>query len=151
MDRKNLDPVYRTINDHKHYGHAVYHYGICSRNHYTKVERVTIVWSPCVKCSKKQSDLNQRNKFLKAKARRHKKEIPSFLKNELDVFMTDMEKRFKLLENRIDLEIRTDHKRDANTLQFELDELRAGIIPRPPPPPPSPSHSLVEPSFGFYE
>lgn len=51
--RRSLKPVVATIStNHVHHGLPYYNYGICTNNHYTKLERDRIEWAPCMKCTK---------------------------------------------------------------------------------------------------
>jgi len=50
-ERRSLNPIITEIsNRHIHHGLPIFRYGICSHNHYTKLERIRIEWSPCLKC-----------------------------------------------------------------------------------------------------
>lgn len=82
---------------HYHYGNPNHKYGICSKNHYTFIERVNVDWNSCLLCVKQEQVISKKAKFLMAKARKAKKEIPSFLRRELDDFKQQMESKMESL------------------------------------------------------
>jgi hypothetical protein len=70
-ERRSLRPVSEEISGHSHHGLAFYRYGVCSRNHYTKLEKTRTEWLPCLKCSNRQSERRRYNR-AKEKKRRNK-------------------------------------------------------------------------------
>lgn len=94
--RRSLKPVSEGFQNHVHHGLAYYRHGICSRNHFTKLERTHIEWSPCIKCTRSIIAPRQRPKSAKRKQKRpkpkrraksvtrnHKSKIPDFLMKEI--------------------------------------------------------------------
>jgi hypothetical protein len=100
----------KQFENHEHIGNAVYKYGICCRQHYTKLEMEKIQWRLCIVCDKKKEKMDERRKYLETKARMEQREIPSFLRDELDRFVSRMEKNLekkfeKELQKRIEKEV----------------------------------------------
>ena len=118
----------KQFGDHEHVGNAIYRYGICGKQHQTKLEMVRVQWKQCLTCEKKRETLEKRRKYLEIKARIQKREIPSFLRDELDRFISKMETR---LIQKIEQELQKRIKQEVfNQLEIIL-ESRANI-PSPP-------------------
>jgi len=70
------------------------------------MKRLKINWRPCALCVKNEEDLRVKRKYLRQKARRKNKQIPSFLRDELDHFKTVMEARWEsTFESRVEEEV----------------------------------------------
>jgi hypothetical protein len=96
----------RKHEDHYHYGHNVFRYAICGRSHYNKLKRIKVNWRPCAICVKKKDDLRTKRRYMRQKARRNNRQIPSFLRDELDHFKSVMEARWEsTFESRVEEEV----------------------------------------------
>jgi hypothetical protein len=94
-NKKSLSTISRRFEEHLHYGIPTIRYGICSKNHYTELNTISVDWIPCKKC-KKQEELEKKRTFLRLKAKKEKKEIPSFLRNELDRFREEIRSKVRV-------------------------------------------------------
>lgn len=85
-ERRDLRPLTRVVGpQHRHYGYAIYRWAICRRHHFHRAERLRVEWAKCLKCLQQQAHvqlLSRRREYLLAKARREKREVPSFLREE---------------------------------------------------------------------
>ena len=79
----------KKINNHEHYGNAVYKYGVCFSQHYTKISMIRVEWRPCSVCLQQKKTIEKRRKYLRQKARIEKKQIP---KKTDDVNITSVSK-----------------------------------------------------------
>lgn len=94
VNKTSLTPISRRFNEHIHYGIPTVRYGICAKNHYTELNTLSVEWAPCKECNKRE-ELERKRNFLRAKAKKEKKEIPSFLRNELDKFKEEIRKKVR--------------------------------------------------------
>jgi len=84
--RKSYVPVKKKVSGHIHYGTVYFRYGLCGKNHYTKLNRDRVEWSYCYMCRNVKKTLEKKRRFLEAKQRREKKRVPSFLRHEYERF-----------------------------------------------------------------
>ena len=74
--RRSLKPVVVELSEgHTHHGLAYYRYGICARNHYTKLDRDRVEWSPCMKCRTREFEAARLEEIRTRQA--HKKRTKS--------------------------------------------------------------------------
>jgi hypothetical protein len=52
LEQKSYQTVRKRAKDktHSHYGIAYYRYGICEKHHYNKLNKVKVIWDPCLRC-----------------------------------------------------------------------------------------------------
>lgn len=120
VERRSFNPIQKKYNHHLHHGIPFYRYGVCPRNHFTRLERTHIEWSVCLTCVKRGNSLDKKRKYMMAKKRKEKKEIPSFLRDTLDEF-----KKKKDSEPYSDIYDREVHKEDVR--REITEELRESI------------------------
>lgn len=101
-ERKGKSSVKKKVGDHYHYGHPYFKYGICSKYHFTKIKKIRTQWDVCQKCKKKETNLVKKREHMAARARLEKKQVPSFLRDELDRFKQKIERK---LRKKLELEI----------------------------------------------
>jgi hypothetical protein len=105
---------------HTHHGVPTYKYGICKYNHCTQLEQIKIDWTPCQICLKNKTDLEKRRKHLAIKARKSKKEIPSFLRKELEKFEEKMTKKIdKAISEKVSEKIQHEMNRVLEVISRE--------------------------------
>jgi hypothetical protein len=86
ITRRSYIPIIKYKNGHQHFGTANFFYGICKKNHYTKInEKTEVIWEECSRCEEKDK-LEKKRRFLEAKMRREKKKVPTFLLKECEIF-----------------------------------------------------------------
>lgn len=85
----------RKSTSHMHFGNPHIKYGICAKNHYTEINRVKVEWTNCKLCSEKKISVETKRNYLLTKARKNKKEVPSFLRNELETFEQKMSQKIE--------------------------------------------------------
>jgi len=138
-------PICRKSRDktHDHFGKKMEQYGVCKGNHYTRIRRLDIEWDKCGKCRTDQDSLASKRRFMAAKARRQKKEVPTFLRDELDKFKQDMEEK---MEQRIQDEVDARFRR----LNVQTDKVLMALLPDLPSPPGSPPSPPDPPSPTYF-
>ena len=93
-ERRSLLPVSEKISPgHQHYGLAYHRWGVCSRSHYTKLNKTNTEWLPCMKClDQKIHKSRQRHKSARHwkknqnKSRRNKSVPRGGKKSGIDLF-----------------------------------------------------------------
>jgi hypothetical protein len=52
IEQRSLCTTRKMVPDgsHFHYGLVYYRYGICSRHHYSRIQKTKIIWDPCIRC-----------------------------------------------------------------------------------------------------
>lgn len=105
---------------HTHYGNPTIKYGICSYHHYSKLEQISVAWKPCKKCKENGEAIEKKRQFLLSKQKKKNREIPSFLRDELDKFKVKMEEKIRE-------EVRNEVKNEVDLL--------VGLLEPPPIPP----------------
>jgi len=92
---RSVKGVKKRVNKHTHYGQIMYRYGICDRHHYTKLNKTGTKWRPCPLCNQEshtnREKMKKRREHMAAKARLQNRQVPSFLRDELDRFEARME------------------------------------------------------------
>lgn len=84
--RVSFVPVKKRVSEHIHYGTSYFNFGICAKNHYTRLGRDRIEWSYCHICDNIVKALEKKRRHMEAKRRREKRQIPSFLHQEHEKF-----------------------------------------------------------------
>jgi predicted transcriptional regulator len=143
VQRRSLKQVKKRISGHLHFGMAFYKYGVCENNHYTKIERTRVDWSHCNKCEKRKDALAQKRRYIEAKKRKEKKEIPTFIRYEFDKFRAEVKKEIR---DEVRAEVRAELMEEmAETVKYEVEKTINRIInsdsvyPQVPSPPSPPS------------
>lgn len=83
------------IPKHVHYGNPTYKYGLCTYSHYNKMELIRMRWHQCKICENHENTLKKKREYLAAKQRKKNKEIPSYLRGELEKFEAKMMEKVK--------------------------------------------------------
>lgn len=115
--------------NHSHFGTPINSYGICEANHYSKICRLRVEWKPCETCEESQNKLERKRNHMRAKIRM-KEKIPSFLRDELDRFKAQMERKMKKrFEKQLRIQVREEVERH---LQEIVEDGSFIQLPSPP-------------------
>ena len=93
--RESYQIVHKNIVDslvpkHVHYGNPTYKYGLCNFSHYNQMELIRMRWQPCKICENHENTLRKKREYLATKERKKNRQIPSFLRGELEKFEARM-------------------------------------------------------------
>lgn len=80
-ERRNYDVIKKKVGNHTHRGLPIYKYGICPKNHYTRIQRTRVEWEPCSKCF--QEEKKKKKQQYKEDYKPTLLDVPEFLRREI--------------------------------------------------------------------